>query len=122
MSDATATADPVAWLRAARELWIELDDPPRRAVRMVLPGWQDRARTAGMPRLEFLNTLLGRVDQWRGFTWRDAMGHGDGVLPFSAELWELLLDINELWIVRIVDTYSAATLERAAKAEAVSGN
>jgi hypothetical protein len=119
MSD--ATADAVAWLRAARELWVELDDPPRRAVRMVLPGWQDRARMAGMPPLEFLQALMARVDQWRGFTGADA-GLGPEPLPFSAELWELLLDTREAWIVRVVDAYSAATLERAAKAEAAAGN
>lgn len=120
MSD--ATADAVARLRAQRALWIELNDPPRRGVHMALPGWQDRARMASMPRLEFLQALLGRIDAWRGFTQADAMGQGDDALTFSAELWELLLNLHESWIVRIVDAYSTATLGRAAAAEAVSGN
>jgi len=120
MSD--AGADALARLRAARELWIELDEPPRRAVRMTLPGWQDRARMASLPRLEFLQALLGRVDAWRGFTWGDAMGQGDEPLPFGAEVWELLLDLHEPWIVRVVDAYTTATLARATAAETVSGN
>ncbi len=120
MSD--AVADAVARLRAARQLWIELDDPPRRAVRLPLPGWQERVRMAGMPRLEFLQALMARVDAWRGFTQAETMGQGDDPLPFSAELWELLLDINEPWIVRVVDAYGAATQARSTAAEAVSGN
>ena len=43
MSD--AVADAVARLRAARELWVELDDPPCRAVmaRMVWTSRQPRS-------------------------------------------------------------------------------
>ena len=120
MSD--AVADAVARLRAARELWVELDDPPCRAVRLPLPGWQERARMATMPRLEFLQALMARVDAWRGFTQADALLTGDAPMPFSAEVWELLLDLNEPWIVRVVEDYGAATLARAAAAETVSGN
>lgn len=120
MSD--AVSDAVAWLKAQRELWVELDDPPRRAVRLPLPGWQERVRISVMPKLELLQTLLGRVDGWRGFIWADAMGQGSDAMPFSAELWELLLDINEPWIARVVDAYTTATLARAAATEAVSGN
>lgn len=121
MSDA-AVADIVARLRAARELWVDLDDPPRRAVRLALPGWLERARMGGLPRLEFLQALMARVDAWRGFTWSDAGGGGEGAPPFSADLWDLLLDLHEPWIVRIVDAYGAVVSARADEAEAVSGN
>lgn len=125
MSDAAAIADAVARLRAARELWIELDTPPRRAVRLPLPGWVERAHMAQMPRVEFLQALLGRVDAWRGFTAGDARAQGPDAaasLPFSAELWQLLLDDNAAWPLTIVDAYSLANGIRADRSEAVAGN
>ena len=113
-------ADAIARLRAQRDLWIELDE--RRAVRLPLPGWQERLRMAGLPRIELLESLVGRVNEWRGFTWSDALGCGTDEMPFSADVFGLLLDANEPWLVRIVDAHSEATQKRAAEAEAVSGN
>lgn len=113
--------DAIAWLRAQRELWIEFD--ARRAVHMHLPGWQERLRLSGLSRLELLQALVGRVDAWRGFTWSDATADGPAeAMPWSAEVFELLLDANDPWVVSIVNAYMAATQVRSAEAEAASGN
>ena len=111
--------DAIAWLRAKRELWVELGGA--RAVRLPLPGWQERLRMSALPRIELLAALVGRVDGWRGFAWSDVGGE-EGEMPFSAEVFSLLLDVNEAWLVRIVDAYGEAAQARAEEAEAVSGN
>lgn len=67
---------------------------------------------------------MARVGQWRGFVHSDAMtgASGEAPLPFSAELWDLLLDDNERWILKVVEAFTLATQKHDTAAEAASGN
>lgn len=107
--------DNALMLRRQRELlatWLELDDPPRRALRLRRPQqwelvkWKDAYQSRDIERTVplMIDLACGLVDEWRGFTEADLLGAAigsDAEQPFAADLfraWITGLDDMALYV------------------------
>lgn len=115
-------SDLAARIRAGREQWFELDDPPRRAVKWRLPDWEEQMRL-GARGLEPMRVVVQLVQDWRGFTQADLEPGADPrPLAFTHELWELALAEQLAWVNKLLAHVFDVVKARTDARQAASGN
>jgi hypothetical protein len=122
MSDAASVSALAERVREARRAWVQLT--PRQAVCVERPGWAARAEMAGLRGVALVQHVLRtRVVGWRGFVESDAHPAGGAeAVPFDADLWCLLADDQEAWIVTVMDALRGVQDAHDKAVEAASGN
>lgn len=121
---AEAVDEQLRRVREARLQWLELDDPPRRALQWDLPDWETRHRM-GSGGVDYLRECVALVRGWRGLTVGDLIpGAADAGDPlhFSPAMAAHLMADRPEWLAalgkHVVDTLAA----RAQALENIQGN
>lgn len=122
MSDAASVSALAERVREARRAWVQLT--PRLSVCVERPGWAARAEMAGLRGVALVQHVLRtQVVDWRGFVESDAdPAAGAEPMPFDVNLWSLLVDDQEAWIVAVMDALRGVQDAHDKAAEAASGN